>query len=122
VVVWILLVVGTICVVECFIRLPLVSRLKSLQNLVTRIVGVLKSSSISDHWKEKVLPVYAGKLFLLSIQLFSLVVAALLPMFVLAWAVQFTSVPLMQLLTTWSGMLASTVIAVLYIFARNRVI
>ena len=120
--VWILLVVGTICVVECFIRLPLVSRLKSLQNLVTRIVGVLKSSSISDHWKEKVLPVYAGKLFLLSIQLFLLVVAALLPMFVLAWAVQFTSVPLMQLLTTWSGMLASTVIAVLYIFARNRVI
>ena len=60
--VWILLVVGTICVVECFIRLHLVSRLKSLQNLVIRIVGVLKSSSISDHWKEKAMRVYSGRL------------------------------------------------------------
>ena len=120
--VWILLFAGTLCVVECFIRLPLVPRARSLQNLVSRIVRVLRSSSISDQWKEKVLPVYAGKLFLLSIQLFFLLLVALVPMVALAWAVQRAGIPLMQLLATWSGILASTVFAVLYIFVRKRVI
>ena len=79
---WVLLVLGTLCVVECFIRLPLLGSSRQLLGLLGKITSVLRSSSISDHWKEKVLPVYAGKLFANSVVVFAWVVLGLMPMVV----------------------------------------
>jgi hypothetical protein len=119
---WFLLVIGTILVVECFLRTPLLDSVKALQGLLGKIMATLKSSAISDHWKEKVLPVYAGRLFSLSIKLFMLVLIALLPMIAIAVLADWRGIPLISLLSSWIGMVASTGFAVIYIIIRNRVI
>ncbi len=119
---WLLLVIGTILVVECFLRTPLLASVKALQALLGKIMATLKSSAISDHWKEKVLPVYAGRLFSLSIKLFILVLVAMVPMIVIAVLADWRDIPLVLLLSSWIGIAASTGFAVIYIIVRNRVI
>ena len=119
---WLLLLIGTLCVVECFFRLPLLNRARDLQSLLQRIFRVIRSDSISDCWKEKVLPIYAGRLFLLSIQLFVIVLIALLPMIVLAWLAGLGGIGLFPLLSSWIGIGASTIAAAIYVFVRNRVL
>ena len=118
---WILLFIGTIIVVECFIRSPLSRLALGLVDLLKKIMGVLRSSSISDHWKEKVLPVYAGRLFLNSISLFFWVVLALLPLVVIAWLASMIEVPLYSLLSSLTGVAVSTLIAIGYVFLTRRV-
>jgi hypothetical protein len=119
---WLLLAIGTMLVVECFLRTSLIPSAKNLRALLEKIMVILKSSAISDHWKEKVLPVYAGRLFVLSIKLFMLVLISLAPMIVIAMLAQWRGVPLVSLLSSWIGILASSGIAVAYIVIRNRVI
>jgi hypothetical protein len=121
-VVWILLAIGTICVVECFIRSPLLSKVKQLTGLLGKISGVLRSSSISDHWKEKILPVYAGKLLSSSIVLFFWVALGLLPMIVLVLVAEFFDSPLLPLVSSLLGLAASTLIALIYVYLRKRVL
>jgi hypothetical protein len=121
-VVWGLLVLGTIFVVESFLRLPFLSRVKSLKILLDKISWVLKSSSVSDHWKEKILPVYAWQLFTNSIVLFALVFIGILPMILLATLAELFNIPLLPLISSLPGILASTVLAVIYIFVKRRVI
>ena len=120
--VWGLLVLGTVCVVESFLRLPILSRVKSLKDLLRKISWVLKSSSVSDHWKEKILPVYAWRLFSSSLALFTLVFVGILPMIAIAGLADIINIPLLPLVSSLTGILASTIIAVIYIFLRRRVI
>ncbi len=117
--VWLLLVLGTLAVVECFIRLPFMARIKYLKTLLAKISRVLRSSSISDHWKEKILPTYAWQLFSSSILLFCYVVLAILPLVILAYVATQFGVPLLVMISSITGIVASTVIAVAYIFIRN---
>ena len=118
---WLLLVIGTILVVECLLRTPLLPSVKSLKILLGKIGKVLKSSSVSDHWKEKVLPVYAGRLFVMSIKLFILVLIALIPMIVIAFLANWQNISLVPLLSSWIGVSVSTGLAVVYIVLRKRV-
>ena len=119
---WFLLITGTVLVVECFLRMPLLSSFQTLQTLLSRIVATLKSSAISDHWKERVLPVYAGHLCALSIKFFIFVILALAPMFIIAVLADRRDVPVVSLLSSWIGIVASTGFAIIYIVIRNRVI
>ena len=119
---WLLLITGTILVVECFLRTPLLDCVKTLQALLGKIMSTLKSSAISDHWKEKILPVYSGQLFLLSVKLFIFVLVALAPMIVIAILADWRDIPLVSLLSSWTGIAVSTGLAVLYVVLRNRVI
>ena len=119
---WAVLALGTVLVVESFLRLPLMASVKNLQVLLGKILGTLKSSTISDHWKEKVLPAYAGKLFIISIKLFALVLIAILPMLFIGFLGDRMGLSILHLLSSWVGILISTVIAFIYIFLRKRVI
>ncbi len=56
----------------------------SLSQLSRRSVRVVSSRNISDHWKEKVVSVYALKLFGFTIKL-ALFILGLLLVFVLTW-------------------------------------
>ena len=119
---WALLVLGTFCVVECFIRLPLLKSARRLTDLLGKITAVLRSSSISDHWKEKILPVYAGRLFTGSVAVFAWVVLGLMPMVALVFIAESVDVPLLPLVSSLSGLAASTAVAVVYALLRNRVV
>ena len=119
---WIFVIVGTIAVVEAFLALPFIRKVRELIDLVNRIGKTIRSSSISDHWKEKILPVYAGKMFLLSITLFALLIAALAPMGVAAIIGESMGFPVATTLSGFAGIAGSTVIALVYLMVRKRVI
>ena len=118
---WILLTIGTVCVVECFLRSPLLDKTKTLTTLVSRIGKVLKSSSISDHWKEKVLPRYALQLFSLSLQLFFWVIVSVLPLIIIALIADLFLIPLTALISSLLGIGVSTAVACIYLLIRRRV-
>ena len=113
---------GTIAVVEVFLALPFIRKVRELVALVNRIGKTLRSSKISDHWKEKVLPIYAGRLFLLSVTLFVLLIAALVPMAVVAWIGEAMGFPVATALSGIAGIAGSTVVALVYLMVRKRVI
>ncbi|MCF8065198.1 MAG: sulfotransferase [Desulfarculaceae bacterium] len=51
---------GVVVFVELFRALPLMENLNHLKMTTQKVMGVVRSSRISDHWKEKILPHYAG--------------------------------------------------------------
>ena len=60
---------AVIAVVELMARLPLKTAVDGLLLYIPKAVHLITSSKISDHWKEKVIPVYAGKILRASLLL-----------------------------------------------------
>lgn len=56
-------------VVELFLYLPMVSKLRCLNATVKKSIGVISSRRISDHWKEKAVQHYAFQIMQLSLLL-----------------------------------------------------
>jgi len=50
-----------ICIlsVEIFVRLNLLSHLDSIHSVTRKVAHIIPQNSISDHWKEKIVPAYA---------------------------------------------------------------
>ncbi|MCR9104244.1 MAG: hypothetical protein NXI15_03060 [Gammaproteobacteria bacterium] len=117
---WALLVLCTLLAVEGFFRLPLGVQVAQLQLLLKKITHTLSSPKISDHWKEKVLPNYAGQLFLFSIKLFLIVMLAISPFLVLGIIADIAGLEFMRFLASWSAIGASTLLAIAYVFVRRR--
>lgn len=55
--------------VELFFRLPFIAQIEAVNRASMRVLDVVRSPRISDHWKEKVLPRYAGHILLASLRL-----------------------------------------------------
>lgn len=79
-----LLVPGTILACEVALRLPLGTVLETLRDTPRKAARVVGSKRISDEWKEKVLPRYAGQIMKASLLLLACLVAIALPVIVLA--------------------------------------
>lgn len=115
---WLLAGIATIGAVELMLRLPLPAVIARWQSIVQRVVRVITSRNISDHWKEIVVPTYALRLFRLTLQLALLVVIVVSP-FAVAFAVAvIVKVPLLDFLSSMTGILFSSVVAVLYASLR----
>ena len=54
--------VATMVAIEAARHLPVLSSVFHLRRVGTRVARVLRSTEISEHWKEQVLPVYALQL------------------------------------------------------------
>lgn len=76
---WILLVGAAILASEAFLRLPLLARVTSVASLAQRSMRLLRSSRISDHWKERILPVYSMRIARAAVEFFVMLCAALVP-------------------------------------------
>lgn len=118
---WALLILGTVLAVEGFFRLPLGAEVKRLQRLLQKISHTISTPTISDHWKEKVLPNYAGQLFVLSIKLFVIVCLAISPFFLIGLLAGIVGIPFMAFLATPIAIGASTALATLYAVVRIRI-
>ena len=79
------LTIITIIVVECFIKLPFVITIKSVLYTANKAINVLKSSNISDHWKEIVLLRYSLILFKGTIKLFCYLIFCAVVVLVIAF-------------------------------------
>lgn len=119
---WIVLFAGTAVVVECFMRLPVGGQARIMLDTMRRVTRTLRSPRISDHWKERVLPVYAGRLLKTSVILFVLVCLAIAPMLIAGLAADAAGLPFMTFLTSAGAILGSTVFAVVYVSVRKRLV
>lgn len=65
------LVLLSICIlsIEAFIRFNFLSILDSLLKITKKVIHILPKKNISDHWKEKVIPVYSLTIIRLSLQI-----------------------------------------------------
>jgi len=82
-------VIATLAAVEVARMLPLTRALAQARAVSSRAVSVVRANRISDHWKERVLPVYAGRLLGASLKLLACIVAiavAFLLPFWLIWS------------------------------------
>ncbi len=76
---WFLVVGAALLASECFLRLPILRQLADVTATARKAMTLLKSSRISDHWKERVLPAYSLRIGKGSVAFFLLLCLALLP-------------------------------------------
>lgn len=110
--------------VELFLLLPFSSVLKTLYKDSTQSLSVLKSKAISDHWKEKVIPHYAGLIFkstcllgLFLVVVFSIFVLTFL---IISYALQYNFEQSIALLLSLNTQISALLIGCLYAAARTR--
>lgn len=117
---WFALVTATIFACEIGIRLPFLQTVRELKRNFEKARLTLVSRSVSDHWKERVLPVYGLRVVFLSAKGFILIIGSLAP-FVLAWLASFQHrSEFLHLLMAPEGIMAVTLIAWFYLFLRHR--
>lgn len=76
---WGLVIVAAILASEAFLRLPVLQKIGSVATTSQKAMKLMRSARVSDHWKERILPVYALRIGAGSISFFLLLCAALLP-------------------------------------------
>ena len=79
---WGLVTLAAILASEAFLRLPVLGRIAEVSATAQKAGRVLRSSRISDHWKERILPAYALRIGLGSATFFVLLCIALLPVLI----------------------------------------
>ena len=73
------IVVATVIACELALRLPLVTSVATMNATAGRALRVVRAPRVSDHWKERILPAYAGRLMKASLLLLASVLAIVLP-------------------------------------------
>ncbi|WP_171210016.1 sulfotransferase [Ruegeria sp. HKCCA6948] len=118
------LIVLGICglvVAELLMRLPLVASVRTITATAGKAVQTVSSKSISDHWKERVLPIYALRMGLTSIKAFAWLLLAFSPFLLLdlVWPGEAEN-GMMARLLDWRVMLGLTVLCGGYASLRAR--
>ena len=114
--------IGVVLAIEVFLRTTFRANLNHMLDFMKRSGTTITSSGISDHWKEKVLPHYAVKIFVNSIQLLFCLLLTVAPVFALHFAGLLFGMDVFSLLMTPLGIVGSILFAAVYITVRNRVL
>ena len=67
---WLVIVVCTMAAVELLLRLPIARSVTRLRETLARATATVRSSTVSDHWKERALTAYARRMLSASVTLF----------------------------------------------------
>lgn len=108
---WLLGALSGIAFVEILLRLPFFADLRRFGQIVTRVMAVIRSSRISDHWKERILPRYAAQMMGKTLRLGGILLMAFAPLAVLSWIAGLMGVPLMAFSLSWVGIIFISVVA-----------
>jgi hypothetical protein len=78
-------VLSLVCIlsVEVFIRLNFLSHIDTILKVAKRVTYVIPKNNISDHWKEKVIPIYALRIMKYSLQIL-LILLFIITLFLIA--------------------------------------
>lgn len=115
----------TLVAVELFLRLPLAPLVRELATLLQKVTRVIRSSAISDHWKEKVLLRYAGGIALTTLKIGAVLGGIGLVVFVLCLLADMlpgAGKSTLDVFASWSGIALATGISVVYYLARSRLV
>ena len=114
---------ATLLAVEVFLRCRLLDHVGRLKDMALRSLRVVTANRVSDHWKERVLPVYALAILRCSfILLFSLgaILAVFLLMYCLAGALVEEDFSLLEALSRTAPQVFAVAIGLTYGVLRTR--
>lgn len=101
-------------------RLPIIATVRRSSALATKSATLINADKISDHWKERALPAYAGALFGQTLKLSLLIIVAFAPVVAALLIAPLLDAPLMDLLVSLPGIGLSIAAAGVYAFVRLR--
>ena len=114
-----LLAVGAMGASELFLRLPLMRQVKIVVDTAQRSAATLRSTHISDHWKEIALPAYSLRIAGASLLFFLLLCGAVLPVALLGLVVPGGLDHWLELLMQPFAIAVLCICSILYIFVRK---
>lgn len=117
---WALLAIATIAAVELVLRLDMAGTLRRLLKVLRKVLRMMQSDAISDHWKERAMLAYSGQMFSASLRLLAMLLLAVSPFAILAAVGTWMDMPLPALLMSGTGVLVSLAIACAYLPLRRR--
>ena len=121
---WVLLTVATFLTCELIVRTKVIENFVTIPGLMKRSLAIIKSSRISDHWKEIVLPAYSLRLGTASLKCFALLVMACSPFIILFLGDGLLHLDLFAIAMSWTGIAWITAIGIgtLYVghYLRSR--
>lgn len=106
--------------VEILLRSPATRETRQLGSIGKRVVHVLGSKHISDHWKERVLLAYSGRIFKSTILIAISLIAAFVPLMLLLVLSRATGTPLLDFSLSITGIIYLTVVSTAYAVFRSR--
>lgn len=113
-----LLLLVCILSVEVFIRLNFLSYLDLILKMIKRVTYVIPKSNISDHWKEKIIPVYALRIMKFSLQIL-LILLLIMSLFFIS---DYFFNDFLAFTFSWIGIIESMVFAFGYVYLRKSLI
>lgn len=109
--------------IEIVVRMPLATVGAEINAAVSKSLHTITSKSISDHWKEKVVLVYACRLLTATFKLTGLLLAIAAIALALIYAFdRFAGASVGSFIVTWIGILFSVLVATVYFAVRKRVV
>ncbi|MEM6823831.1 MAG: hypothetical protein AAF566_01860 [Pseudomonadota bacterium] len=114
--------VATIAACEIALRSPLVRSLGQLTGTSRKAASVVSSGRVSDHWKERVLPAYALRIFSSSLWLLGCLLALAAPVVVAASLLTGSLAAGSAYLVTALPLLVMLFVGVGWIWLRRRVL
>lgn len=109
-----------IILVETLLRLPFLQAIQSSVHTTQKAVSVIFSSSISDHWKERVILFYARVIFLNTLKLSLYLLSLLLPIGAFVVLGYLLTIDLVSFIMGLEGVMVVTLLSIGYAIARKR--
>lgn len=119
--IWLLAAVGAVVSSELVLRLPIRAQIRAMTGAAAKAARTIRSRRISDHWKERVLPAFAGRLIFGSLAFFGLLVIAVAPTILLGAFVDGGIPAWLDQLLRPAVIAVLIVVSVLYILLRKKV-
>lgn len=119
---WVIIFLCCAAFIELFARLDISSRLKYQYALYKKIKRTLKSSTISDRWKEKALLHYAKQMLTSNLFLMFCFVVALLPVLIVVSFAEATGDDIAKDFVSIHGVIGALSFSALYAYIRRRLI
>lgn len=117
-----MLILATFSCAELFVRLPVLALARRSANYASRSSEIVRSDKISDHWKERALPMYSKRMMATTLKLAGSILVVLLP-FLVAWVLaSLANLSFVSLLTSLFGIGVSMAAAFSYVFLRRRIV
>jgi len=117
---YLLAVVAGIGFVEILLRSPLPRAIRGLGDTAGRAAHVVRSARISDHWKEKVLLAYSGRLLRSTATIGLCLVVAAVPLLLAVLIGNATGADVAGFIMSLPGLAVLTLVALAYAGLRSR--
>ena len=118
--IWVFLGLASFLASELFLRLPILSCFKTASQTARKSASTISNKAISDHWKEMILPAYAGRIAKNSVLGLVYLLLALTPFLVIGLFMEGGLSALSQLMLSLPVLLFVMVLSLGYIWIRSK--